>query len=318
MGKVHYEFDRINMHFRRVGRSVTGVLKTLLRYVIVTGSLAIFYYVVFALFVSTDTERRLRRENKLYERTYTRMLEQENLIQKALATLEAKDDRIYEEIFHAEAPAVDPIGSMGFISASDTIPDRAIVEYTWDKVRSLEETSAGVDAAWERIFEFLQKKGGKALPPLSLPLEGISYAQVGASLGEKINPFYKVPVSHGGIDLIAPQGTAVLAAADGIVTDVVHSFKGHGNVVEITHSDGFITRYAHLADISVSKGQSVKRGRRLACVGISGNSFAPHLHYEILKDGIVLDPVNYFFVPVSPDEYANMLYMAGSTGQSLD
>lgn len=317
MGKVHYEFDRISFHFKKVGRSVTGVLKTLLRYFVVTASLAIVYYVIFALLVSTDTERRLHRENKIYEKTYSEMAAEERLIGDVISGLAVKDNQIYEDVFHSEAPSVDPLGLTEFVSAADTIPDKDMVEYTWNKVGSLEKVSSSVEDAWMRIFAHLDQ-GKSALPPLSLPIDGLTYAQVGASLGEKINPFYKVPVTHNGVDLIAQQGTPVRAVADGVVTDVIHSRKGLGNVVEITHSGGYVTRYAHLADITVSKGQTVKRSRSIAVVGISGNSFAPHLHFEVVKDGKPLDPVNFFFASVSPDEYANMLYMAGSTGQSLD
>ena len=81
----------------------------------------------------------------------------------------------------------------------------------------------------------------------------------------------------------------MLAVADGTVTAVETSRKGQGNVVEITHEGGYVTRYAHLSDIKVSRGQRVQRGRRIASVGISGNSFAPHLHFELLKDGEYLD-----------------------------
>ena len=153
---------------------------------------------------------------------------------------------------------------------------------------------------------------------MSLPLESVSFAQVGASVGQKVNPFYKVETAHTGVDLIAPQGDPVLAVADGTVTDIINERKGLGNVVEITHPGGYVTRYAHLADIKVSRGQRVQRGRRIASVGISGNSFAPHLHFELLKDGEYMDPVDGFFAGVTPEEYAEMKLMASRTGQSLD
>ena len=146
----------------------------------------------------------------------------------------------------------------------------------------------------------------------------MSYAQVGAALGEKINPFYKVPIEHNGLDIIAVQGEPVYATASGYVSDVIQSRKGQGNVVEITHQGGYVTRYAHLSDIQVRKGVQIRKGACVGYVGISGNSFAPHLHYEIIKDGEYLDPVNYLFASVSPDEYLNMMYMSVNTGQSMD
>jgi murein DD-endopeptidase MepM/ murein hydrolase activator NlpD len=79
-----------------------------------------------------------------------------------------------------------------------------------------------------------------------------------------------------------------------------------------------VTRYAHLADIETRKGRRVKRGTRIGYVGVSGNSFAPHLHYEVIRDTTIVDPVNYFFASVTPEDYVNMMVMAASTGQSMD
>ena len=137
-------------------------------------------------------------------------------------------------------------------------------------------------------------------------------------MGEKVNPFYKVPIEHNGLDIIAVQGEPVFASASGYVSDVIESRKGQGNVVEITHPGGYVTRYAHLSDIQVRKGVRIRKGACVGYVGISGNSFAPHLHYEVIKDGEYLDPVNFLFASVTPDEYLNMMYLSVNTGQSMD
>jgi len=149
-------------------------------------------------------------------------------------------------------------------------------------------------------------------------VEEFSYAQTGASVGQKISPFTRVETQHNGLDLIAGEGEPVYATADGTVSSVTRSGKGLGNVVEIDHGNGYVTRYAHLADILVSKGQKVSRGKRIASVGISGNSFAPHLHYEVIKDGVPANPVDYMFSDLGPGEYVNVSYMSTSTGQSMD
>lgn len=100
--------------------------------------------------------------------------------------------------------------------------------------------------------------------------------------------------------------------------DVDHSTKGLGNVVTIDHGNGFITRYAHLENTRVSKGQKVTRDKQIGQVGMSGNSFAPHLHYEVLKDTLRVDPLNFLFASVSPEDYMGMLFMSSNTGQSMD
>ena len=316
MSREQYIIDR-NLRFRRSTRTIWNVVKSILKYTVATVSLAVFYYIVFALVVNTDSERRLIRENRLYERSYRDMLERERLLSDVIAGLEAKDDQIYEEIFHARAPQMDALLSEDYLAAADTVPDFEMVEYAYGKVVSAERRASRVEDNFRKALG-LVASGDRSLPPMSLPLRSVSFAQVGASVGQKVNPFYKVETAHNGVDLIAPQGDPVLAVADGTVTDVVTSRKGLGNVVEITHPGGYVTRYAHLADITVSRGQRVQRGRKIASVGISGNTFAPHLHFELLKGGEYLDPVYCFFAGVTPDEYAGMELMASRTGQSLD
>ena len=313
---THYVMDR-NLRIIGVTRGVWHVVKRVVGYAVATVSLAIVYYLVFALLVSTDKEKALIRDNRLYSSTYADLLAQEKLLGGAIESLEAKDNAIYEEIFHAKAPQVDPLLSDGYMSASDTIPDREMVRYAAGKIASVEASGAKVEENLRRVLE-LCCSPGVVTPPASLPLSSLSFAQVGASTGMRVNPFYKVETLHTGIDLIAPQGDPVLAAADGTVTMVSMSAKGSGHTVEITHPGGYVTRYAHLGDVLVSRGQKVSRGRRIGTVGISGSSFAPHLHYEVVRDSTTLDPVDYFFASVSPQEYVDMKYMASRTGQSLD
>ena len=212
---------------------------------------------------------------------------------------------------------MDPGSSLDYLVGLDSIPDKDIVKRSAGRLKALESRAGGIEDNFREIISMVQSKETD-IPPMSNPLKEFSFAQVGASVGERVNPFYKVKITHNGLDLIAADGEPVYAAADGIVADVVKSRKGLGNVVTIDHGNGYRTRYAHLADIEVRKGRNVKRGTRLGYVGMSGNSFAPHLHYEVLKDTLVLDPVHHFFASVSPDEYVNMLIMSTSTGQSMD
>lgn len=316
MRDEHFEIDR-NLRFRRSTRTVWNVLKSVVKYAVATISLAVFYYVVFALLINTDSEKKIIRENRLYESTYHDLVHREKLLSDAIEGLSLKDNQIYDEIFHARAPKMDPLLSEDYLSVTDSIPDVYMVEYACEKIDKVKASAARVEANFRRILE-LSVSGEGTLPPMSLPLGSLSYAQVGASIGMKVNPFYKVEAMHNGVDLIAPQGEPVLAVADGVVTEVIHSSKGLGNVVEIRHAGGYVSRYAHLADMNVSKGQKVPAGRRIASIGISGSSFAPHLHLEIMRDTLYMDPVDFFFASVSPDEYANMKFMASRTGQSLD
>ena len=153
---------------------------------------------------------------------------------------------------------------------------------------------------------------------MSIPVKDISFTQIGASIGKKMNPLLKVEINHKGLDILVPQGTPVYAPADGIVRGVVNSHKGEGNTVRIEHTGGYVTRYLHLSSIKVQEGQTVAKGSKIGETGMSGAAFAPHLHYEVLQDGKVLNPINFFFADVDADEYSNMLFMSINTRQSMD
>lgn len=313
----NYIFDKDNIRFRKAKVSVWGVLRAILLFFVSTVSMAVLYYVIFALVFSTDEERRLRQENRMYEKEYPALEQKERLLSDVVEGLQVRDDRIYEEIFHASAPNMDPGSSLDYLVGIDSIPDRDIVKRSAGRLKALESRAAAVEANFRTVIAAVQDKQ-TPIPPMANPLKEFSFARVGASVGDRINPFYKVKIAHNGLDLIAAAGEPVHAAADGVVENVTKSRKGLGNVVTINHGNGYRTRYAHLADIEVRKGRNVKRGTRIGYVGMSGNSFAPHLHYEVLRDTLVLDPVHYFFGSVSPEEYVNMLIMSASTGQSMD
>ena len=294
---------------RRVGKA--------LRYLAATVTTAIGFYVLFSLLFSTEEEKRLQQENDLYATYYQDLREKERLVSDAVAGLEMKDDALYREIFQTEAPSVDAVTAADVISVSDSLSESFYLSYSASKSESLRMMAGNVEENFKDIYRIMAQRGD-SLPPLTLPLEGMSYVQTGASVGPKHNPLYKVDVQHDGIDLVAPQGSAVHAAADGIVRTIIRSNKGLGNIVEIDHRNGYVTRYALLGDINVSQGRTVKRGQKIGTVGISSTTFAPHLHYEVLRGGNVLDPVHFLFASVGPEEYAKMLYMSVSTRQSLD
>jgi len=301
------------------GRRLTfrRILRKFFTFVIGTVSMAILYYVIFALIFSTDTERRLKQENRMFEQEYPEFARKEAMIADVVEGLIIKDDLIYEDIFHTSAPETEPHAAIDFLVGLDSIPDNDIVTYTEKKIDFLESCSNVVEANFRQVMETISDSGF-VMPPMTNPLENFSFAQTGASVGSKMNPFYKVNMQHDGLDLIAPAGDPVHAAADGVVKEVTKSRKGLGNVVVIDHENGYFTRYAHLEDIETAKGRRVRRGTRIGHVGVSGNSFAPHLHYEVIRDTIPLDPVNHMFASVTPEEYLNMLILSLSTGQSMD
>lgn len=312
-----YTYDKESVRLRKVRTSVWKKVRRAGLFFVASLSMAVLYYAVFALFFSTDTERRLKMENDMYRSELPELERKERLLADVVDGLKARDNRIYEEIFHTSAPEMNPMSAVEFLDGLDSIPDDNIVRYAEKKLMSLDRSAAAVEDNFRRIMAAVTDSGF-VMPPMTNPLDDFTFAQTGASVGSKINPFYKVPMPHNGLDLLAHSGEPVHSAADGVVTEVVRSRKGLGNVVVVDHGGGYRTRYAHLADIEVVRGRVVKRGTRLGYVGVSGNSFAPHLHYEVLKDTLVLDPVNHMFASMTPEEYMNTLILSVSTGQSMD
>jgi hypothetical protein len=303
--------------FKEEKASVWTVIRRILMFFVATLSLAVVYYVVFALIFSTEEERLLKLENRLYEQEYPQMEQKGMLLDDVVEGLKVKDDMIYEEIFNTSAPDMEQFSSLDFLKGLDSIPDWDIVIHSSGRLDALERSAATVEENFLAVMEAITAENF-VMPPMHNPMADFTFAQTGASTGDKINPFYKVPMKHNGLDIIASAGEPVHAVADGVVSDVIKSRKGLGNVVVIDHGNGYVTRYAHLADIETRKGRKVKRGTRIGYVGVSGNSFAPHLHYEVLRDTLVLDPVNHFFASVTPEEYMNMLIMSVTTGQSME
>ena len=291
MKRDHYIFDNTRNEFIKVTNSTGRIVGKILKYFAVTASLAIVYYVVFSLVISTDSEKKLKQENQMYKQLYSEMVAKEKVVGDVIQGIEMKDRNIYNEIFKSDVPSMSDFSDQAEFT-SDSIPENNIVKYSSRKLDVAQMLSQKTEANFKKIAETLSD-GSRPIPPLTNPIKNFSYRRAGASVGKKINPFFKVAVEH-------------------------NSEKGLGNIVEISHEGGYFTRYAHLDGIKVSKGQKVKKGTLIGTIGMSGNSFAPHLHYEVLKDTVRQEPANYMFASLSADDYAKMLFLSANTGQSMD
>ena len=120
------------------------------------------------------------------------------------------------------------------------------------------------------------------------------------------------------MDFSAERGTEIYATGNGKVVHVERSRRGYGNNIVIDHGYGYKTLYAHMQGFEVRRGQEVKRGQVIGYVGNTGTSVAPHLHYEVIKDGEKVNPVNFYFNDLSPEEYEQMIEFASSQTQSFD
>jgi murein DD-endopeptidase MepM/ murein hydrolase activator NlpD len=153
--------------------------------------------------------------------------------------------------------------------------------------------------------------------PAIVPIKNLHINAVGASVGEKINPIHKSLQIHKGIDFAVPVNSEVIATASGTVKDVISKKFTTGVEIIIDHQNDYETRYLYLNESLVKKGTPVERGDIIGRVGNIGVT-VPHLHYEVRVGGKIADPLNYFFMELSPKETLSFVKASLDKGQSLD
>ncbi|MBO4570776.1 MAG: M23 family metallopeptidase [Bacteroidales bacterium] len=297
-------------------------MRKVFRYLIGSIALAVVAYLLVALLYDTPEEAALERENQTLSAELGRIEKRTELLENVVEGLSEKDASLYYDIFNTAPPSylTSYVDSSRFtIAALSTLSEPELVWLSHSTVSRMEATAERTSSQLGEILDALSAKGSNPTGiPSIIPIRNFSITGTGASVGQKFNPFFKTIRPHDGVDLMAPGGTPVVAAADGRVTSVERKEKGFGNRVEITHPNGIKTAYAHLQEVRVSQGQSVRKGSVIGLVGSSGRAFAPHLHYEVILGGKKVEPVHYFFSDLNEMTYRDMLMLAMTTGQSMD
>lgn len=316
---MKYRFNKDQLRFVEEKRGIVWWVRRVVRYFVASILLALVYYVIFSLFISTDEERALERETSLMEEEYAQMLQKSDILENTIINLQQRDREIYRSIFNAEPPVYSASGNYDLFEGIDTTRIESVVNDSKLRLSVLENGAALVTGSIESINKNLEVLGKdvKSIPSI-IPIKNFTIRQSGASVGKKVNPFYKSVVMHTGMDLLAGTGTEVLAAADGVVVTATRRGKKDGNSIVIDHKNGYVTKYTNLGDIVVRQGQKVLQGAMIGRIGMSGMSFAPHLHYEVWYNDEMMDPMNYFFASLTPQMFRDMAIVVANTGQSLD
>jgi murein DD-endopeptidase MepM/ murein hydrolase activator NlpD len=188
--------------------------------------------------------------------------------------------------------------------------------------RKLDQISSGLyvqSKSFDEVFELAKNKAEMlASIPAIQPVKDIDLRRITSYFGIRLDPFYKVNKFHQGIDFSAPVGTEVFATGNGKVEMVEKSYWGYGNTIIIDHGFGYKTKYSHLHQFKVRKGETVKRGQLIATIGNTGKSTAPHLHYEVHKNNKPVNPIHFFFNDLTPEEYGLILELSSLPSQSMD
>ena len=316
---MKYKFNKEQLNFVEDKRGFKGWVKIIFKYFGLSILLALLYYVVFSLLVSTEQEKVLARETQLMEQEYSKLQQKVGVLDNTIKNLQHRDREIYRSIFNAEPPVYSSMGDYDMFEGIDTTRMESMVSDAKMRLDVIEKGMGKVNSTIEEINSALEGLGesAKSIPSI-VPIKDFTVRQTGASVGEKMHPFYKTVTMHTGMDLLAATDTPILAAADGVVESAVRNGKKDGINVTINHQNGYVTVYKNMGKMSVRKRQKVKQGDVIGRVGMSGISFAPHLHYEVWYNGQMMNPMDYFFASLTPQMYRDMAVIVANTGQSLD
>ena len=150
------------------------------------------------------------------------------------------------------------------------------------------------------------------------PVSNKNLTAIASGFGYRIHPIYKTTMMHEGLDFTAPVGTNIYATGNGTVSKVEFNGRGYGNNIIINHGYGYETLYGHMSKILVSQGQKIKRGDIIGMVGNTGQSTGPHLHYEVIKNARKINPINFFYNDLSPDQHQKVIELSSQSNQSFD
>lgn len=277
---------------------------------------AVVIFIAFSYVLETPNQRKLKREIIMLEKQYNELLIRRNQQEKYMAELKEKDRTIYKEIFQSNIES-DSTTTSKYIDFQD-INTKKSIRANKEKIRLINKELKELDAEYKRIIQLAKTKKGeiKYIPAIQ-PIYNKDLNYPVSGFGKRIDQLYKSPVFHPGIDYAAPEGTKIYATADGVVTAAT-DVRRYGMMIIIDHGKSYKTRYAHLSKFNVSAGKRVKRGDVIGFVGNTGKSLTPHLHYEVIYNNKEVNPVNYFFLDLNPEEYFKIKYMADRTGLSLD
>ncbi|SNS27189.1 Murein DD-endopeptidase MepM and murein hydrolase activator NlpD, contain LysM domain [Belliella buryatensis] len=324
MSRIKYYYDPKTCKYERYQRSKWDITLNTLGFLSSALILAVGILIVFNYYFDSPKELILKKENKELKYYYQLMESEVNQMSQMLVDLQQRDDNLYRVIFETE-PIPSDIRRAGVggtdrykeIKEKGLNPEKLIIDLR-SKVDDLKRQLYVQNISYDEVSEMaLNKDEYWASIPAIQPIINEELTRLASGFGNRLHPILKVRKLHTGVDFSAPKGTPIYATGDGVVIDVKTVFGGYGKYIEIDHGFGFVTRYAHMNEFTVRKGQKVKRGDQIGTVGNTGSSTAPHVHYEILKDGRYVNPVHYFFKDLEPSEYEKILELASKENQSL-
>lgn len=274
-------------------------------------------------YLDSPKEKQLKREISQLTLQYEILQQRFEHVDNVLKDIQHRDDNIYRVIFEAEPiPATVRKAGYGGVNRYKALEGMENSDLIISAARKLDELTKQLyvqSKSFDEIVELAKDKSHMlASIPAIQPVSNKDLTRIASGFGYRIHPIYKTSKMHEGIDFTAPVGTDIYAAGNGNVKEVVYGDRGYGNYVLISHGFGYETLYAHMSKVNARPGQKVKRGDVIGNVGSTGASTAPHLHYEVIKQGLKINPINFFYNDLTPEEYEKMIEISSQSNQSFD
>lgn len=325
MAKVKYYYDPENLAYTKI--KIRKRIKVGYALLFLLAS-ALFGFLVFVLLINTPyfetpKDRLQAREIENLKLQYAILNKKLDEIDDVADALEERDNNIYRVYFNkSEIP--DSIRKAGFKSSDrykilEGYNNSQLVLNTTKRIDKLSKQLAIQSKSLDEILKLAGAKENLLLAiPAIQPVRNENLKRVASGFGYRIDPFTKVRKMHNGMDFTANTGAPIYATGDGVVQRADNTASGYGNHIVIRHGFGYESLYAHLSKYNCRPGQRVKRGDVIGFVGSTGRSEGPHCHYEVHKDGKVVNPLNFYYGNISAVEYVAISQMANQENQSLD
>jgi murein DD-endopeptidase MepM/ murein hydrolase activator NlpD len=323
MKKIKYFF---NTHTLRYEKLVTPLRVKLLRvFAFLAAAIVTAGIIVLIAFQYIDSPKTimLEQQNEDLKDNYAVLQQQINQLQQKMDELSNRDNNVYRSIFESspipDSARLKEMEKSKEVQLVNSLGETDLVKSITAQINHLILLTAYQQKSFNDIEKMVKNKEKllAAIPAIQ-PVSDKDLTRIASGFGTRIDPVYKVPKYHAGLDFAAPIGTPIYATADGVVTDAGYNEGGYGNSVVINHGFGYETLYGHMYRVKARRGQRVKRGEVIGYVGSTGKSTGPHCHYEVHRSGNAVDPVYYFYNDLTPEQYDRLLKLAQTANQSLD
>jgi len=312
MPKIKYHFDSNTLTFKKVRLVRKQIIFRFLFFLIVTGSAALILNLLYTSFYPTPKVAMLVEDQNTILAKYDILNAKIGEIDHVIADIEHRDDYVYRTIFEMD-PIPATVREAGFGGVNrytefESFDNSEILINTYKKLDILSKKLYVQTKSFDKVIEYARNKEKMlAAIPAIQPIALKDFNRISDYFGSREDPFTGKRTMHHGMDFTGPEGSDIFATGDGEVVEAGYSFYGYGNRVIIDHGYGYQTIYAHLKDIKVKRGQKVTRGDVVGALGNTGRSTGAHLHYEVRLNNRPVNPINYYFNDITPEEYDLMI-----------